>query len=200
MSAARAASAARTSRISSRLCAAARCRFAEDRLADAISDGIGQVVLIGDGLENFAAHNPYRGVRVFEVPGAAELENALSGAGFDAAAAGFFVRLDGSASLTDPALTAALRYVGGCAAGSAVIFDHAAETVPHAACELLNLAGLAVIEDLTPSVLASRYLAVPAARELPGPRITHARTRSGWSGHRRELPGGDTLVIRALTS
>ncbi|MFE2955817.1 class I SAM-dependent methyltransferase [Nocardia tengchongensis] len=46
-----------------RLLAAARQRYAEDRLADAVSAGTRQVIVFGRALDTFAAHNPYRDVR-----------------------------------------------------------------------------------------------------------------------------------------
>lgn len=50
-----------------RLLAAARQRYAEDRLADAISAGTRQVLVFGTALDSFIAHNPYRDVRVIRV-------------------------------------------------------------------------------------------------------------------------------------
>jgi methyltransferase (TIGR00027 family) len=48
---------------------AARSRFAEDCLAQAVARGVRQVVVLGAGLDTFALRNPYtdKGVRVFEV-------------------------------------------------------------------------------------------------------------------------------------
>jgi methyltransferase (TIGR00027 family) len=46
---------------------AARHRFAEDRLGDAVGRGTRQVVVLGAGLDTFAYRNPYAGTRVFEV-------------------------------------------------------------------------------------------------------------------------------------
>ncbi|WP_458687632.1 class I SAM-dependent methyltransferase [Nocardia tengchongensis] len=50
-----------------RLLAAARQRYAEDRLADAVSAGTRQVIVFGRALDTFAAHNPYRDVRFVRV-------------------------------------------------------------------------------------------------------------------------------------
>ncbi|MFE5286184.1 hypothetical protein ACFRAQ_14570 [Nocardia sp. NPDC056611] len=52
---------------SRRLLAAARQRYAEDRLADAVSAGTRQVLVFGTALDTFIAHNPYRDVRVIRV-------------------------------------------------------------------------------------------------------------------------------------
>ena len=46
---------------------AARSRYAEDRLADSVGDGVHQYVVLGAGLDTFAYRNPFRALRVFEV-------------------------------------------------------------------------------------------------------------------------------------
>ncbi|WP_063034160.1 class I SAM-dependent methyltransferase [Nocardia grenadensis] len=50
-----------------RLFFAARARFAEDRVAEAVAAGTRQVVILGAGLDTFAYRNPHPGLRVFEV-------------------------------------------------------------------------------------------------------------------------------------
>jgi methyltransferase (TIGR00027 family) len=52
-----------------RIFIAARSRFAEDCLADAVARGAHQAVILGAGLDTFALRNPHssRGLRVFEV-------------------------------------------------------------------------------------------------------------------------------------
>ena len=52
-----------------RLFIAARSRFAEDAISNAVSRGVRQVVILGAGLDTFGLRNPYAiaGVRVFEV-------------------------------------------------------------------------------------------------------------------------------------
>ncbi|MFE5284964.1 class I SAM-dependent methyltransferase [Nocardia sp. NPDC056611] len=50
-----------------RLFFAARSRFAEDRVAEAVATGVRQVVILGAGLDTFAYRNPHPGLRVFEV-------------------------------------------------------------------------------------------------------------------------------------
>lgn len=54
---------------SMRIFMAARSRFAEDRLGEAVSRGVRQAVVLGAGLDTFALRNPYPdpGLRVFEV-------------------------------------------------------------------------------------------------------------------------------------
>src|SRR5271156_1847454 len=46
---------------------AARSRYAEDELANAVARGVRQYVVLGAGLDTFAWRNPFDGVRVFEV-------------------------------------------------------------------------------------------------------------------------------------
>jgi methyltransferase (TIGR00027 family) len=46
---------------------AARSRFAEDHLAQAVATGTQQYVILGAGLDTFACRNPFLGLRVFEV-------------------------------------------------------------------------------------------------------------------------------------
>jgi O-methyltransferase involved in polyketide biosynthesis len=46
---------------------AMRSRHAEDRLAEAVSRGVRQYVVLGAGLDTFACRNPHPGLRVFEV-------------------------------------------------------------------------------------------------------------------------------------
>jgi methyltransferase (TIGR00027 family) len=46
---------------------AARSRYAEDQLANAVVDGVKQYVVLGAGLDTFAYRNPFPALRVFEV-------------------------------------------------------------------------------------------------------------------------------------
>ncbi|MBL8175339.1 MAG: class I SAM-dependent methyltransferase, partial [Bryobacterales bacterium] len=46
---------------------AARGRYAEDRLAEAVGRGVRQYVILGAGLDTFAYRNPHPGLRVWEV-------------------------------------------------------------------------------------------------------------------------------------
>jgi methyltransferase (TIGR00027 family) len=52
-----------------RLFIAARSRFSEDTMANCVTSGVRQVVVLGAGLDTFSLRNPYAalGVRVFEV-------------------------------------------------------------------------------------------------------------------------------------
>ena len=46
---------------------AARSRYAEDRLAASVAQGVTQYVILGAGLDTFAYRNPFPQLRVFEV-------------------------------------------------------------------------------------------------------------------------------------
>src|SRR5579862_5367484 len=46
---------------------AARSRYAEDQLAQAVAQGVRQYVVLGAGLDTFAYRNPFPSLRVFEV-------------------------------------------------------------------------------------------------------------------------------------
>ena len=76
---------------------AARSRYVEDRLADAVSNGVTQYVVLGAGLDTFAYRNPFAKVRVFEVdfPATQEWKRAmLRKAGIEAPESLTFVPLD----------------------------------------------------------------------------------------------------------
>ncbi len=46
---------------------AVRSRYVEDRLADAVTQGVSQYVVLGAGLDTFAYRNPFSSIEVFEV-------------------------------------------------------------------------------------------------------------------------------------
>ncbi len=46
---------------------AVRSRYVEDRLAEAVLNGVGQYVILGAGLDTFAYRNPFHSLRIFEV-------------------------------------------------------------------------------------------------------------------------------------
>jgi methyltransferase (TIGR00027 family) len=134
---------------------AARSRYAEDRLAEAVAGGVKQYVVLGAGLDTFAYRNPFTGLRVFEVdfpatqtwkrellsgagidePGnlhfvALDFEHktlgeGLAEAGFDFAERGFFGWLGVVPYLTDDAFRSTLATIGGMREGSGVCFDYA---------------------------------------------------------------------------
>ena len=76
---------------------AARSRFVEDKLAEAVSRGVRQYVVLGAGLETFAYRNPFPGLRVFEVDFPATQEwkkGLLAEAGIKAPESLTYVALD----------------------------------------------------------------------------------------------------------
>jgi methyltransferase (TIGR00027 family) len=134
---------------------AARSRYVEDRLADAVSDGVAQYVVLGAGLDTFAYRNPFPGLRVFEVdfPATQEwkrgllhqagialpesltfvpldfehkaLAAGLAEAGFDLHRPVFFGWLGVAPYLTLEAFRATLRDVVALPAGTGIGFDYA---------------------------------------------------------------------------
>jgi methyltransferase (TIGR00027 family) len=134
---------------------AARSRYVEDRLAEAVALGVRQYVVLGAGLDTFAYRNPFGGLRVFEVdfPATQEwkrglladagvalpeelrfvpldfehqsLSEGLAEAGFDKGAAAFFGWLGVVPYLTLEAFRATLGVIAQLPAGSAVSFDYA---------------------------------------------------------------------------
>src|SRR5579863_6561915 len=46
---------------------AVRSRYTEDRLTEAVAQGVSQYVVLGAGLDTFAYRNPFAGLHVFEV-------------------------------------------------------------------------------------------------------------------------------------
>jgi methyltransferase (TIGR00027 family) len=134
---------------------AARSRYAEDRLAEAVANGIAQYVVLGAGLDTFAYRSPFPSLRVFEVDFPATqawkramlaeagielpagltfvpldfehktLAVGLAEAGFDAGSAAFFGWLGVVPYLTLDAFRATLGTIAQLPAESAVSFDYA---------------------------------------------------------------------------
>ncbi len=134
---------------------AARSRYVEDRLAEAVSKGVRQYVVLGAGLDTFAYRNPFPTLRVFEVdfPATQEwkrglldqagiatpesltfvpldferktLAAGLAEAGFDAGLPAFFGWLGVVPYLTLEAFRATLADVARLPAGTAIGFDYA---------------------------------------------------------------------------
>jgi methyltransferase (TIGR00027 family) len=134
---------------------AARSRFAEDRLADAVASGVTQYAVLGSGLDTFAYRNPFPNLRVFEVdfPATQEWKRALvaetaipipdslnfvpldfehktlpaglAEAGFDWRARAFFGWLGVVPYLTREAFRATLQAITQLPTGSGVCFDYA---------------------------------------------------------------------------
>ena len=134
---------------------AVRSRYAEDRLAEAVSAGVRQYVVLGAGLDTFAYRNPFPSLRVFEVdlPATQQWKRAmlneaaiavpaslsfvpldfehqtlgegLAEAGFDRGSAAFFGWLGVVPYLTLEAFRATLGVIAQRTAGSGVSFDYA---------------------------------------------------------------------------
>ena len=134
-----------------RLFVAVRSRFAQDRMAEAIARGIGQVVVLGAGLDTTALRNP--GLAVFEVDHPVtqewkrrqlaglgttlpdglrfvpvdfeheDIASRLAAAGFDTARPAFFLWLGVVPYLTQEAIGAMLAYVASIP-GSEIVFDY----------------------------------------------------------------------------
>jgi len=134
---------------------AARSRYVEDRLAEAVSQGVLQYVVLGAGLDTFAYRNPFPSLRVFEVDFPATqdwkrslLRNAsiplpatltfvpldlehmtlakgLAAAGFDPGRPAFFGCLGVVPYLSLDAFRSTLDAVAQLPAGAALSFDYA---------------------------------------------------------------------------
>jgi methyltransferase (TIGR00027 family) len=134
---------------------AARSRYTEDRLAEAVESGVSQYVVLGAGLDTFAYRNPVAALRVLEVDFPATqdwkrrlladaairlpdqltfvpldfehrtLAEGLLAAGFDSREPAFFGWLGVVPYLTRDAFLATLQTIARQAAGSAVCFDYA---------------------------------------------------------------------------
>jgi methyltransferase (TIGR00027 family) len=134
---------------------AARSRFAEDRLAEAVASGGTQYAVLGAGLDTFAYRNPFLKLRVYEVdfPATQEwkrtllaeasiplpdpltfvpldfehktLAAGLAEAGFDWGAPSFFGWLGVVPYLTRDGFRATVRAIAQLPAGSGVCFDYA---------------------------------------------------------------------------
>jgi methyltransferase (TIGR00027 family) len=158
---------------------AARSRFAEDELASAVANGVGQYVVLGAGLDTFAYRNPFPELRVFEVDHPATqgwkreqleaadiaipasltfvpinfeqqtLADGLAQSGFDAGAPAFFSWLGVTPYLTREACMLTLKFIAGMPAGSGVVFDFAVDPA------LLNPGQRQALDAL--SVRVARY-------------------------------------------
>jgi methyltransferase (TIGR00027 family) len=138
-----------------RLYMSVRSRYAEDRLAQQVANGVEQYVILGAGLDTFAYRSPYPRLRVFEVdfPATQEwkhellaaagieipenltfipldlehksLAESLDEARFNAAEPAFFGWLGVVPYLTLKAFRATLATIGQMPAGTAISFDYA---------------------------------------------------------------------------
>ncbi len=132
----------------------ARSRYAEDKLAQAVANGVTQYVLLGAGLDTFAHRNPHPNLRVFEVDHPAtqqwkrellqtsaipvpptltyapvdfehhSLAGQLELAGFNPAVPTFFAWLGVVPYLTLAAFRATLGFIAAQPSGSGVVLDY----------------------------------------------------------------------------
>ncbi|MFI5658277.1 class I SAM-dependent methyltransferase [Streptomyces sp. NPDC051684] len=137
-----------------RMWIAARSRFADDAVAEAIASGCRQVMVLGAGLDTSALRNVHSDVRFFEVDHpdtqrwkrhrlaeagiavpatltfvpvdfeSATLAEGLAAADFDRARATVFLMLGVAAYLTHPSLTATWRYVAEQGGPTALVMDY----------------------------------------------------------------------------
>lgn len=158
---------------------AARARFAEDELAQAVARGVTQVVILGAGLDTFAYRNPFPTLRVFEVDHPATqawkrerlaaaniaipesvtyaavdfntqtLADGLRAANFQAEQPAFFSWLGVTMYLTADTVFATLRLIHTMSPENGVVFDY---TVPRAN---LNFAGKLIFDAITRRVAAA---------------------------------------------
>jgi methyltransferase (TIGR00027 family) len=158
---------------------AARSRYVEDRLAEAVANGVAQYVVLGAGLDTFAYRNPFPSLRVFEVdlPASQEWKRTMLGeagiavpdsltfvpmdferqvlaeglveAGFDAHMPAFFGWLGVVPYLTLAAFRATIETAAQLSVGSGVSFDYAL------APETLSPAGRTAFEILASRVAAA---------------------------------------------
>jgi methyltransferase (TIGR00027 family) len=137
-----------------RLFIAMRTRLAEEAIGRAAEDGVGQLVVLGAGLDSFAYRNPHPRLHVFEMDHPATqawkrrrladakidepasltfapidferetLPEALARAGFDNKRPAFFSWLGVVPYLTQEAVFATLSVIGQLAPGTQVMFDY----------------------------------------------------------------------------
>jgi methyltransferase (TIGR00027 family) len=140
----------------------ARSRYAEDQLAEAVSRGVQQYVVLGAGLDTFAYRNPFPDLRVFEVDHPATqawkrrrlesggiflpasltfvpvnfekqtLAHGLAQAGFAANQAAFFSWLGVTPYLSRETVLATLRWLISICSRNGVAFDY---TVPRSSLD-----------------------------------------------------------------
>ena len=133
---------------------AVRSRFSEEKLAQAVSRGATQCVVLGAGLDTFAYRNPHSGLHVYEVDHPATqawkrhrldktgiaipasmtfvpvdfetqtLRGGLAQAGFRFDRITFFSWLGVVPYLTDEAFESTLRFIASMPKGSGVVFDY----------------------------------------------------------------------------
>ncbi len=158
---------------------AARSRYAEDQIAQAVAHGVRQCVVLGAGLDTFACRNPHPGMHVFEVDHPATqawkreqlqaagiaiaqsltfvpvdferqvLADELRQAGFRESEPVFFSWLGVTPYLSHAAFASTLSFIAKMPAGSGVVFDFAIDR------KLLNLGQRIALDVLANRVAAA---------------------------------------------
>ncbi len=143
----------------------ARSRFAEDHVAQAVTRGVKQYVVLGAGLDTFAYRNPFETLQVFEVDFPATqawkrerleaasiaipttltfapvdfekdtLAEGLRRAGFKASEPAFFSWLGVTPYLVKETVLATLRWIASSSSHNGVAFDY---TVPRESLSFFN--------------------------------------------------------------
>lgn len=137
---------------------AARSRYAEDRLADAVSAGVRQYVVLGAGLDTFAYRNPYEALHVFEVDFPATQEwkrSVLAEAGVPLPPNLTFVPLD----FEHQTLTGGLRSTG--VDMNAPAFFSWLGVVPYLTIEAFRATLAAIAQFPSPSAVSFDYAFPP---------------------------------------
>jgi methyltransferase (TIGR00027 family) len=158
---------------------AARSRYAEDQIAQAVAHGVKQCVVLGAGLDTFACRNPYPALHVFEVDHPATqawkreqlhaagivippslalvpvdferqvLADELRQAGFRESEPVFFSWLGVTPYLSHAAFATTLSFIAKMPSGSGVVFDFAIDR------KLLNLGQRIALDVLANRVAAA---------------------------------------------
>ncbi|MGB8260823.1 MAG: class I SAM-dependent methyltransferase, partial [Terracidiphilus sp.] len=194
---------------------AARSRYAEDRLAEAVAAGVRQYAVLGAGLDTFAYRNPFPDLKVFEVdfPATQEwkrgllaeagiaapsnltfvpldfehqtLAEGLSQAGFALERPGFFAMLGVVPYLTGAGFRATLESVAALPAGTGICFDFGFPP------EILSPARRKIFETLAARVEAAgepfRLFFTPAEMDSELRRAGFQRTEQAGPARLNEL-------------
>jgi methyltransferase (TIGR00027 family) len=175
---------------------AARSRFTEDCLSEAMAQGMRQYVLLGAGLDTFAYRGAREGLRVYEVDHPATqgwkrarleeiavsapawvtyapvdfehetLRDGLTRAGFDFDKPAMFAWLGVTPYLTRDAVMGTLSIIASLATGSEVVFDYAEPTTNHNETQRAHFEAMAARVAAAGEPFRSFYEAEPLARDL----------------------------------
>ncbi len=181
----------------------ARSRFAEDHMAQAVTRGVKQYVVLGAGLDTFAYRNPFAALQIFEVDYPAtqawkreRLEAAgiaipatltfapvdfekdtlaagLVSAGFKASEPAFFSWLGVTPYLIEETMLATLRWIASSCSQNGVAFDY---MVPRSSLNFLNRVAFDALARRVSAAgepFVGFFDPVALARELRGMGFTH---------------------------